>query len=112
MNTVGLHHFHKRKRIHQKHEKYPSKDKTKNLMDRIIYIVAIVGPFAVVPQILQIWIDRNAAGVSIYTFSSFIILSTIWLAYGLLHKEKPIIITHILWIIMHISVVTGILLYG
>ena len=110
--SLGLHHFHRRKRIYQKHEKYPSKNKWKRLMDRLILVVGILGPVMTIPQLMKIYIERNAAGISVITYSSYFILDFFWLAYGIIHKEKPIILTFAAWILLNILIIAGTLMYG
>lgn len=110
--TFGLHHFHVRKRIHQRHEKYPHPNKLKRFMDKAIFVIGVIGPVMTIPQVNEIWINHNAAGVSILTWTTYIFTSIFWLAYGILHKEKPIIIAYILWIILNSLVVAGALMYG
>ncbi len=109
--SKGLHHFHKRKRIHVKHEKYPHPNKLKNLMDRFIYVVVFIGPLFTIPQIYKIFVEQNATGVSVFTWGTYSLGSFFWLMYGVMHKEKPIIITNILWGIMNFSVMVGAVMY-
>jgi uncharacterized protein with PQ loop repeat len=111
-NTSGLHHFHKRVRIHEKHEKYPHPDKRKNLMDRLIYFIAILGPVVTLPQFTKVWIDKSAIGVSFITWGSYAVISLFWLIYGLLHKERPIILSSSANLVMQLSVAIGTLIYG
>jgi len=108
----AIHHFHSRKRVHEKLEPYPHPNKWKNLMDRAIYLVSIAGPIMTIPQLMKIWVNHEAAGVSIISWSSYAVIASFWLAYGLMHKEKPIIISSSLWVAMDIMVVVGALLYG
>jgi len=108
----GQHHVHKRKRIHQKHEPYPHPEKWKRLMDRLIYIVGILGPVMSVPQLLDIWIGRSTAGVSLVTWGAFLLMSFFWLAYGIMHRDKPIILTYICWIAVESMIVFGIIIYS
>lgn len=110
--SAGLHHFHKRKRIHQKLEKYPSTDKKKNLMDKLIYIIIFVAPIMTIPQLMKIWVEKNATGLSIFSWGTYAIGSFLWLGYGLVHKEKPLIVSHLIWVILHTSIIVGIILYG
>jgi len=110
--TEGLHHAHKRKRIHQKKELYPHPNKWKRILDKIIYIVGIMGPIMTIPQVLRIWIEKNAAGVTIITWFSWLIIGIFWLTYGIVHKEKPIILVYSSWIIIHTLVVIGASMYG
>lgn len=108
----GLHHLHERKRIHQKHESYPHPEKFKRVMDNVVYAAGVLGPAMAIPQILKIWVEKNATGVSILSWSAFGILAIPWLIYGILHKEKPIILMYILWIIIDTLIVAGALIYG
>ena len=110
--THGLHHFHKRKRIHFKLEKYPSPEKLKGLLDKSIYAVALFGPIMTFPQIYKIWIEKNAAGVSAISWAAYLIGTFFWLFYGIVHKEKPIIFTNIIWGLLQLSIVIGTLIYG
>jgi len=109
---VGLHHYHKRKRIHQNLERYPHPDKWKRFLDRIIYPVGLIGIIFTIPQILKIWIGQDTAGISVFTWSTWAVLNLFWIAYGIVHKEKPIVFTYIGWLITNLLVVIGTLKYG
>ena len=112
IQSNGLHHFHRRKRIYINHEPYPHPNKWKRLMDKLIYIVGIIGPIMTIPQILKIWIDKNAAGISVITWFTYTIISIFWLIYGMMHKEKPIIFTSFLLFIFDAFVVVGAIMFG
>ena len=71
-------------------------------------IVAIAEPLMTVPQILQIYVSHNT-GVSLATWTLYLIASLVWLVYGVKTRNKPIIITDILWIIMEAAVIVGVL---
>lgn len=107
-----IHHYHRRKRIYKRHEPYPSSDKYKRFMDKMIYAIGIIGPLATIPQAWKIWTEKNASGLFLYSWIVFCIVNVTWLFYGILHREKPIIITYIGWLIVNIFVVMGIILYG
>jgi uncharacterized protein with PQ loop repeat len=106
--SKGLHHYHKRKRVS---EKSLRRKKMKNLMDKLIYVVVFVGPLFTVPQIYKIFVEQNASGISVLTWGAYSLGSLFWLMYGTVHKEKPIIMTNILWALMNFSVMVGALLY-
>ncbi|HJO01876.1 MAG: PQ-loop domain-containing transporter [Candidatus Woesearchaeota archaeon] len=108
----GLHHFHIRKRVHQKHESYPHPHKWKRFMDKAIYVAGVFGPLMTLPQLTKIWIEKNAAGVSVISWASYLIAAIFWLIYGIMHKEKPIIFAYSLWIGLEILIVVGTIIYG
>jgi uncharacterized protein with PQ loop repeat len=78
-------------------------------MDYLIYGVAILSPIMTLPQLMQIWVDRNVAGVSLLTWSSYTVFAGFWLMYGLVHKEKPIIVSNIFSGVLNIIIVVGII---
>ena len=80
-------------------------------MDHLIYGVVIIGPIMNLPQLFQIWLKKNAQGVSAVSWASFALFSFIWLIYGLLHKDKPLIYMNTALIVIQIFIVTGALLY-
>lgn len=110
--NIGMHHLHKRKRIHDKHEPYPHPDRFKNFMDRYIFVVAVIGPLMILPQMLKIWLNKDATSISLITWLGLCIISSSWIIYGLLHKDKPIIVTNFLFFSVQILIVIGTLLYG
>lgn len=110
-NLHGLHHWHKRKRIYQNIEPYPHPDKLKNFMDRMIYFIILLGLFMTLPQIKNVLIDKDASGVSIVTWATYVVTSLFWLLYGILHKEKPLVFSASMWIIVNALVVVGALIH-
>lgn len=111
-HSQGMHHYQIRKRIHEKHEPYPHPDRLKRFIDKIIYLVAVLGPAMIIPQLIKIWLYQDAGGVSLLTWAGFAFFSIIWLIYGFLHKEKPIIFMNTLLLIFQIMVASGVLIYG
>lgn len=109
---VGLHHFQKRKRIYQKCEPYPHPQRFKRFMDKFIYVIAVFGMVMTIPQITKIWVEKNASGVSAVSWGAYMFGAVFWLTYGVLHKDKPIVFTYSVWIILEALVVVGVLFYG
>ncbi|MFC1705113.1 PQ-loop domain-containing transporter [Nanoarchaeota archaeon] len=109
---VDIQHMHKRKIVCEKTEKYPHPHKGVRFLDNLLLVIAIIGPLANLPQILRIFSLKNAMGVSVWTFSLYALFDFPWIAYGIVHKEKPIIIAYSLWLITNLIVITGALIYS
>jgi len=109
---AALFHLHKRKRFYLNLEPFPHPKKWKKFLDKIIYAVGIAGPILVIPQAIKIWVDKDATGVSVISWAGFVLLGVIWLLYAIAHKEKPLIVTYIGFIIVQSFVVIGVLIYG
>ena len=104
------HHLHKRKRKSLK--KFPHPNKWIRFLDHSILAIAIIGPVMNLPQILKIYLNHSAAGVSALTFSLLFVISIVWLIYGVVHQEKPIIASSSLWLVSHAFVIAGAIMYG
>ena len=110
--NLAEHHLHTRKKVHQNLEEYPHNDKWKNKLDTLIYLIAISEPIMTLPQAYTIWIRQSAEGVSLISWSWYLITAFIWLAYGIIHKEKPLILSNSFWIVINLIIVIEILAFG
>ncbi|MEK7068704.1 MAG: PQ-loop domain-containing transporter [Patescibacteria group bacterium] len=107
----GLHHVHTRKRIYQNLEQYPSPSLFKRLLDRAIYAAAVATPLALVPQVVQVYMARDASGLSFPTWGLLFGIGLLWLLYGIVHREAPLIVTHTALMMIHVAIIVAILLY-
>jgi uncharacterized protein with PQ loop repeat len=108
----GIHHLHKRKRVHQLNQPYPHPDKWINLLDSLVFFVALMSVIMTIPQALDIWTSKNATGVSLVSWSAYTIASAFWVIYGIIHRENLIIAIYSLFALLNFAVVAGIILYG
>lgn len=111
-HSTGLRHVHLRKRGYKKYGKYPHPDKFKKNFDKLILAIAIMVPVFNLPQLFKIWGYKDAAGVSFISWISFAIFSVLWLCYGILHKEKPLIVMYFFLIIIQVLIAVGAFIYG
>lgn len=110
MNSA-LHHISKRKRVLKKLEEYPSKRFWIRFLDRILIIIAVVGPLMSLPQLLEVYMNQNADNISFLSWSSWAFFNLIWLIYGIVHKERPIIITYTLWFIVNAMMAISVIIF-
>ncbi len=108
----GHHHLSLRKRMHERLEPYPHPDAFKRFLDKIMMGVALIGPLATLPQVYQVFMTQDTKGLSLVTWTVWVLLSCVWLVYGLLHKEMPIVLSNLIYIILQGAVVVAILLYN
>jgi len=104
----NMHHLHIRKR----REPYPSTRVWMRILDIVVYVVGIIGPLATIPQVLQIYLSRDASGVSFITWGIYAIADIPWIVYAIAHRERPLIICYILWFFFNTLVSVGALIYG
>lgn len=90
--------------------KHPSRPRLAPV-DVMAYIFGVLNPLFTVPQILEIWSKHSVGGVSLYSWGAYLISSCFWVTYATYHKDRPLMLTHGIWVLMNASVVLGILLY-
>lgn len=106
--SSGLHHIYRRKQRGQ----FPHRKPVIRLLDKALLWIAVIGPLMALPQIAKIYAERNAAGVSLVSWTLFALLNIPWIVYGTVHREKPIIISYCLWLLVNAAVVVGIVMYS
>ena len=59
------------------------------------------------PQVLAIWVGRDAAGVSILTWSAYLLSAMLWLWFGIRRGDLNIYLPCVGWIILDGAVIAG-----
>ena len=65
-----------------------------------------------VPQIWTIWINHQASGVSVVSWSAYLLSALLWFWHGLRKRDKNIYLACIAWIAADSAVIAGALVYG
>ena len=80
-------------------------------VDTMAYVVGVGGNIAIVPQIIKAW-GNEAPGLAVMTWILFIGIGSVWLAYAILHRQKPLIIANSIGVFCSTAVVLGWLLHN
>lgn len=110
--NVGQHHLHVRKRATERLEPYPSREGLKALLDRVMPVAALVGPVAMLPQLFQIFETRDVSGLSLTMWLIWTVLTVLWIFYGIVHKEVPIVLAQSLYLVLHAVIIFSIIIFG
>lgn len=78
--------------------------------DRVVLLVSVLYPLTAIPQLVGI-LRGNIDGVSIVSWTGFLVCAAIFFVYGLRHKVWPMILSNMLWVVVDGLVVTGIALH-
>lgn len=104
---IGFRHYIKRKKAgNKKKETTAQRD-----MDRLIYFMTPLTVLIFIPQLLKIWTEKSASGLSLLSWAGMFAGSAFWFVYGIVHKEKPMIVVNIAIGIIQFLIVLGIVLY-
>ncbi len=79
------------------------------LLDKILPVLSIFTMAMTVPQVWSVWVNGDTAGVSLLSWSAYLVAACLWLVDGLRKKDKTIWVACIGWIAMDAAVVIGVL---
>jgi len=81
-------------------------------LENLVGVIAVVYPLSAIPQILEIWINKNVEGVSLLTWSLFLMLTIPLIIYSIVKKDRKLTVMWGLWSIGYFGVILGLILYG
>ena len=84
----------------------------KRVIDKLVYLTGILSIVMAIPQAAIIHVSQSAVNISFVTWFTFLVNAVIWTTYGIIHKERPIIIMYISYLIIDFFIVAGILMYS
>lgn len=89
----------------------PISTTSKTSFDRVLYAFSIITILMTIPQVLSVWMNRSAEGVSIITWSTYLVSACVWLVHGLKQRDPTIYRACLAWIVLDASIVVGALVY-
>jgi uncharacterized protein with PQ loop repeat len=77
-------------------------------LERMLRILSVVSMAMTVPQVVAVW-SAGAAGVSLASWSTYLVSACLWLVYGVRKRDPTIYVACIGWILLDAAIVAGIL---
>jgi uncharacterized protein with PQ loop repeat len=85
---------------------------SETLLRRLLGGMSIFTLLMTVPQVVTIWVGHQAAGVSVLSWSAYLLSALLWFWFGLKKQDRNIYLPCVGWIVMNGAVVAGALMYG
>jgi uncharacterized protein with PQ loop repeat len=82
------------------------------LLRRALGAMSVFTIVMTVPQIWTIWIGHQGAGVSVLSWSAYLISALLWFWHGVRKRDRNIYLACIAWIVADCAVIAGALVYG
>lgn len=111
-NQQTHHHIHQRKRNVIQTDEYVHPRNYIKVLDKTCIFFSVLMPATTIPQIYKIYSSQDVTGVSLSMWVLYSIGVIPFLLYGIVHKEKPLVILNILWLIAQVVIITGIVIYS
>lgn len=87
-------------------------EQSKTVMSRLLGAMSVFTMLMTVPQVLTIWIGHQAAGVSVVSWSAYLLSAILWFWYGLQQGDKNIYLPCVGWVILDTAVIVGAVIYA
>ena len=84
----------------------------KTVMSRLLGAMSVFTLLMTVPQVLTIWVGHQAAGVSIVSWSAYLLSAVLWFWYGLQKRDKNIYLPCVGWVGLDTAVIVGAVMYA
>ena len=89
----------------------PSEEDASRL-EKTLRVFSVVTLLLTIPQVFAVWMERQAGGVSLISWSTYLISACLWFVYGVRKRDRTIYLACIGWIIMDAAIVAGVILHG
>jgi uncharacterized protein with PQ loop repeat len=86
--------------------------RSETLFSRALGAMSVFTMLMTVPQVLTIWIGHQAAGVSVVSWSAYLLSAILWFAYGLQKRDKNIYLPCVGWVGLDAAVIVGAVVYA
>lgn len=86
-------------------------EQSKTVMSRLLGMMSVFTMLMTVPQVLTIWVGHQAAGVSVVSWSAYLLSAILWFWYGLQQGDKNIYLPCVGWVILDTAVIVGAVIY-
>ena len=85
---------------------------SKTVISRLLGGMSVFTMLMTVPQVLTIWVGHQAAGVSVVSWSAYLLSAILWFWYGLQKRDKNIYLPCIGWVGLDAAVIVGAVIYA
>ena len=82
------------------------------VFSRVLGGMSVFTLLMTIPQVLTIWVGHQVAGVSVVSWSAYLLSAVLWFWYGLKKRDKNIYLPCVGWVGMDAAVIVGALIYA
>jgi uncharacterized protein with PQ loop repeat len=78
-------------------------------LERFLRVLSVITMLMTVPQVLAVWVNRDAGGVSLLSWGTYLFSACLWFVYGFRKRDKTIYLACIGWIVLDAAIVIGVI---
>ena len=80
-------------------------------LEKFLRVLSVVTMLMTVPQVLAVWVGRDAGGVSLLSWGAYLFSACLWFIYGLQKRDKTIYLACIGWIALDALIIIGVVIH-
>lgn len=80
-------------------------------LEKVLRGLSVFTMLMTVPQVLTIWVERDAGGVSLVSWISYLVAACLWFVYGLQKRDKTIYLACVGWVLLDAAIVIGVIIH-
>jgi uncharacterized protein with PQ loop repeat len=82
-----------------------------SMLEKFLRVVSVATMLMTVPQVLAVWVGRDAGGVSLLSWSAYLFSACLWFVYGIQKRDKTIYLACIGWIALDAAIIIGVMVH-
>jgi uncharacterized protein with PQ loop repeat len=79
------------------------------VLDRLTYVGGGLLPLFTLPQAARIWLDGKAEGVSLTTWTAYLVVSVLFVIHGVRHRLALLLVTYLPFVVIEVAIIAGVL---
>jgi len=81
-------------------------------LKRVLGGMSVFTMLMTVPQVWTIWVGHQAAGVSVVSWSAYLLSALLWFWYGLQKRDRNIYLPCVGWVGLDAAIIVGAMVYA
>jgi uncharacterized protein with PQ loop repeat len=77
------------------------------VLQKMLGIMSAVTMLSTIPQVLKVWTEPSASGVSLVSWAAYLVAAILWFIHGFHKHDKSMYLACIGWIILDSAIVIG-----
>ncbi|HEX6690338.1 MAG TPA: hypothetical protein VF110_04245, partial [Burkholderiales bacterium] len=86
--------------------------RSETMLSRVLGGMSVFTMLMTLPQVLTIWVGHQAAGVSVLSWSAYLLSAILWFWYGFQKGDKNIYLPCVGWVGLDAAVIVGAIVYA
>jgi uncharacterized protein with PQ loop repeat len=87
-------------------------DLSDSTLHRLLGGMSVFTMAMTVPQVWTVWVEREVSGVSLWSWSAYLVSAMLWFWHGLRQRDKNIYLPCVGWMLLDAAVIAGVVLHG